>query len=520
MTGGARWRATVALARFESPRLLRHPVSIVAAVLFLAPWAYGWVFGSADRYPVLQDLDRLVQFVVVLLLGGAALIVANLAILRPHRHGTTGQEDVLVLPVPWRTAALLLALLPFGLGVALLVALRIGVSAALPGAAGRPDPFELAVGPVAVVLLGAVGVLLGRLGQTTVVAPLLLLGLGSVTFVQALPDVPGAKWLRWLLPIAFDADSESLPVALMHRPTARHLGYVVAVVAVVVGLALLVSGARGRRPVGLLAAALALAAALGAVQFVPAGAALTRARMAATDNPAAQQSCQRIDQVTYCAFPDYVPWVGAWDAVVRGVLRRLPAEEARKPLAVRQRVWAYGRPEGSVTYGGGEEQDARAQVWRQADLAAGTPNAVTVGTRWGDGRSEVGFAGLVAYEIMARKGAGVNGLVCGTRGVMVAWLAGQATPATAAGLRAVDASSMGGITFTEPSFDSGITVDDREIAVALALLARPADEVMKVVLAAWAELSAAETPIERAGELFGVAVPPAPPEQEASVCTA
>lgn len=512
--------AMVALARFEAVRLVRHPVSIVATVLFLAPWLYGWATGGANRYPVLQDDDRLMQVAVLVVLGGAALIVANLAVLRGHRHGTAAQEDVLVLPASWRTGALLLALLPFGLGAAALVAVRIGVSAALPGAAGRPNPFELASGPVAAVLLGAFGIVLGRIGRSTIIAPLVLLAVGTVTFAVALPVTPGAKWLRWALPVAFDGDSVTLPVDLMSRPAARHLGYLLAATVAVAGVALLLSGARGRRILGVVAGALAVAVGVGGTQFIPPAAAATEARIVATDRPAAQQKCTRIEQVTYCAFVDFTPWIGGWDAVVRGVLRRVPPEEAGKPLAVRQRVFAYGRPEGGAVSVTSEEQDARAEAWRRSDLAAGTPNAVTVGLQWGDGRSEVAFAGLVAYEVLARRGAGAHGSVCGSRAVLLAWLAGQATPQTAAGLREVDASSWGGVPFNEPAFGSGVDVSDRELAVALALLARPAAEVERVVRAAWAELSAPDTPTERVGELFGVPVPPPPPEQERSVCTA
>jgi hypothetical protein len=165
-----------------------------------------------------------------------------------------------------------------------------------------------------------------------------------------------------------------------------------------------------------------------------------------------------------------------------------------------------------------EKQAADAAAWRRVDADAGTPNAVTVGTRWGDGESEIGFAGLVAYEVVVRAGAPARGALCGARGVLVGWLAGQATPKATAGLREVDGSSWGSVPFGDPQFPVGLSVPDREMAVALALLERPADEVAQVVRRSWAELSAEGTPAERVGELFTVPVAPLPPEQERTVC--
>ncbi|MCW6010937.1 hypothetical protein K1W54_41280, partial [Micromonospora sp. CPCC 205371] len=200
-------------------------------------------------------------------------------------------------------------------------------------------------------------------------------------------------------------------------------------------------------------------------------------------------------------------------------LRAAPAQEGRRPAGVRQRVSREDtRADGFVS--GPEDRAAAAEAGRRIDDAAGTPNAVTVGTRWGEGEDEIGFAGRVAFEVVARKGHGADGNICGTRGVLVGWLAGQATPLAAEGLRQVDANSTGGVSFSDRSFNAFTSVSDREMAVALALLKRPAAEVAETVKRSWAELSAAGTPTERAGEIFGVPVPPPPPAEERGTCLA
>ncbi|MEV4625369.1 hypothetical protein AB0J90_03665 [Micromonospora sp. NPDC049523] len=518
-TTADRWAATVALARGEAKRGLRHPATVAAVLLLVGPWLYGWLAGTANRYPVLQDTDRSLQFVTVLLFGGAALIVGNLAVLRPRRHRTTALYDVLVLPVAWRTAAHLLTTLAFGLLAAVLVAVLVTVAAVLPGAAGRLDPYELLTTPVAVVLLGAVGVLLARLVGSVLVAVLAVLGSGVLMMAPDLIPLSDDSRLAWFLPVTSQDAPVPLPVDLLARPAGPHLVYLTGLVALVAVAALARAGARGRRTVtaGLLGFALLVGG--GVVQARPVDDAVVAARITATDNPAAQQTCRRIDRVSYCAFPDFAPWVDAWDEVLRGVLRRVPAAEAEQPLAVRQRVWAHGYPEaGGVTTQ--EERQARADAWRRGDVAAGTPSTISVGTRWGRGQEEAEFAGLVAYEVMSRRGAGADGMVCGARGVLVGWLAGQATPETAAGLRMADENSWGGIQFGEPSFHQGVSVTDREMVVVWELLRRPADEVAVVVRRNWAELTAPDTSTERVGELFGVTVPPQVPEDERGVCTA
>lgn len=515
---GSRARAMLALARAEARRSARHPVTIAAVLLFTGPWLYSWLLGDANRYPVLHDEDRAMQFPCALVLGGAALVVANLAVLRPRRHGTNAVLDVLLLPPAWRTGAHLLAVLPLGLIAATAVGVRITVLAAAPGAAGRVNAYELATGPIAVVLLGAVGVVAARLVDSFVVALLGMILLGVLTVGLSLPGTPGHPWLRWFLPVAVQDDPLPLPADLLARPAAAHLVYLLGVVVLLSAVALACTGARGRRLLAVAAAGLVTTLGAGTAQALPVDDAVVAARTAASQNPADQQVCRRLDGVTYCAFPDFLPWVEEWDTVVRGVLHRVPGAQTRRPLAVRQRIameeWLADM---SVS---AEEMDARAAQWRSADRAAGTPNAITVSTQWGDPRSEIAFAGLVAYELITREGAGAHGTVCGARGVLLAWLAGQATAQAGVGLREVDATSQGGVPFGDLTLGSFLSVSDREMAVATRLLERPADDVAAVVLRSWEELTSKDTPTERAGAIFGVPVEAPLPPAERATCTA
>jgi hypothetical protein len=499
-----RRRAALALAWVEGIRLLRHPITVAAVLFLVGIWVSGWITNEANRYPVLQDVDRETGLGMMLLLGGAALIAGNLAVLRPHRTGTAALGDVLVLPYPLRTAAHLLALLPLGLLAAVLAVGRVAVLAVAP-AAGRPNPYELATGPATVLLLGAVGVLLGRLTRSAIVAPLALLGLlATLIAIPLLWPSPTAS-ARWFQPVVVEGDAAFLlptPVHLMARPTGPHLAYLIGLIGLVAVAALARGGARTVRTASAGATALAVALIGGVLQAAPPSRSVLDARVAAEQRPSSQQTCQTLGQVTYCAFPDFTRWIPGWDAQVRGVLRRVPAPQAQQPIAVRQRLVLQGQDSPLIA------------AWVADDVAAGTPNAVTVDTRWGDSRSAVRLAGFVAYRVVTGERPGISPL-CGARRVTVAWLAGQASAASHTGLRLLaaeqDRNGEFGVFLREAASGFGVLVPHRELAMALALLNRPADEVGARVLTAWDELAAPGTTTERAGEILGVPVPSAPP---------
>ena len=510
----AQRRAIVALARIEAVRLLRHPITIAAALFLAGLWVSGWFTNQANQFPVLQDVDRDTAFGVMVLLGGAALIAGNLAVLRAHRNGTTGLGDVLVLPYPLRTAAHLLALLPLAVLAAALTLARIAVLDIAP-AAGHPNPYELATGPVTVLLLGALGVLLGRLTRSAIAAPLALLAVLATLIV--IPLLSGGGTARWLQPVVPQGEAVlplPAPAYLMARPAGPHLAYLLGLTGLLAAAALLRSGTRAVRVAVAGMVALTLAIAGGIAQTAPPSRAVTAARTAAMYHPAAHETCRQLGHVTYCAFGDFTRWIPAWNAVVQEVLARVPATGAWQPLTIRQRITVADSNGNSS----GADINAPLAAWQADDRSAGTPGAVTVGTRWGDSRSTANLAALVAYRLVTARGsriAGGHGIVgagpvCGAAGVLVVWLAGQASPASDSGLRHLiadqDTNQEAGVDFA-PDEAIPVSVPQPELTVALEALGRPAGEIAARVLRSWDVLTAPRTTTQQAAHILGVPAP-------------
>lgn len=510
--------ATLALARVEAVRLLRHPLTAAAALLYLGPFTLGWIRGTANAFPVLQQEDQATQLGMMFLAGGATLVASNLAVLRSRRHRVDPLFDVLVLPVWRRTLAHLLTLVPLALFAAVLVSARIGWLATRPAAAGSANLFELATGPAVVLLFGALGVLLARVVPSVLVASLGLLMLAAIMFVFG-AGMSGR--FGWLLPInpGDEPLQNPLPVSLMDRPAGAHVGYLLGLTVLIGAAATARSGVRGRGVVAVLAAASVLVAATAVIQVRPLSAAMTQARREATEAPSARQTCQDHGSVRYCVFPGFESWIPSWDEVLRGVLRRAPAAEADRPLAVRQRVLAYGI---EVEAGFGASSAAMpappVDAWRADDATAGTPNAINVSTRWGYPDSAARFAGLVAYQLITASAPPVPAAVCGARGVLLTWLAGQPSRETFDGVRRMHQSKWGSsLSFGDGEL-RGPAVREREAAIGWTLLNQSTDEVGARVLRHWAELTDARTSSERAAELLGVSAPPRSPQDDLWAC--
>ncbi|GIF47789.1 hypothetical protein DFJ67_6681 [Asanoa ferruginea] len=512
----SRRRATLALARVEAVRMLRHPVTVAAFLLYLGPWAWILFRPGADRYPVLHTTVVSLQMAAMLVLGGAALVVANLATLRERRHRTDAVSDLLILPPAWRTTAFLLAVLALaGLALLVLVA-QVTLLALLPGRAGVVVVFDVAIPAGIVAVLGAAGVLLALLVRSPIVAPLAAVAFAAAGFVSIASVATGAAWGR-LLPMLPDEVPFALPAALVDRPSGRHLAYLGGLALVLTALALLRSGARARVGVPLLAGALAVTVAAGIAQF-DRDERVQAARVAANADPSTLETCQVRTGVTYCAFSDFTSWIPAWAEVVGDVSALVPAAAttAGPPLAVRQRVWADGYQANGVF--GPADEDATGQAQQASDAAAGTPEAVPVGTKWGDDESAAVLAASVAYRFVTGRTVSGRASACGGQAALVVWLAGQASPRTAAGVRALDDHSFGALAFADPSLRTWLSVDDRDAALGLTLLARPAAEVAPVVSAHWSELTAPETSLEAAAALFNVPALPAPEQGASTRC--
>ncbi|MEV4533964.1 hypothetical protein AB0J82_09050 [Asanoa sp. NPDC049518] len=503
-----RRQAMLALTRFEAVRMLRHPITVAAFLLYLGPWVWSLTGPGADRYPVLPSVVVSLQMGAMLLLGGATLVVVNLAVLRERRHRTDAVSDLLVLPPHWRTGAFLLAILAPAALTLLVVCAQVVILAVLPGRAGQVDVFDVAIPAAIVAVLGAAGALLGQLVRSPIVAPLTAVLFAAAGFVAIASVATGTTWGR-LLPVLPDDLPIPLPSVLLDRPSGRHLVYLAGVAAVLVVLGLFRSGTRARVALPALAAALAVAVAGGAAQLVRDDAVLA-ARVTTNDNPAPVQTCEVRDGVTYCAFDDFTAWIPAWEGVLRDVVRLAPPGAAGSPpLAVRQWVWSDGFPVFGGTFGP-EETAARAQAQRATDKAAGTPEAIPVGTMWGDDATAAAFASGVAFRLVMGRAVAGDTTLCGARGALLVWLAGQANSRTAAGLRQLDSQSSGSLALMDFTIDNGLYVDDRDAAVGLAMLDRPAAEIAPLVTAHWSELTSPQTSIEQVASLFGVPVGPAP----------
>ncbi|MFJ7045281.1 ABC transporter permease [Streptomyces sp. NPDC101112] len=475
-------RAVLALARVEARRLLLHPLVLVSLAGYLALLL--WPGGEPeDAYPVLQDVDRETQF-GQLLLGLAVMIAANLGVLRSHRRGTDGSFAVLVVQ-PWRrTCAHVLAVLPTVFVGALIVAGQFTAEALKPGAVGHGSVFELATGPLLILLLAVLGVLLGRLIRSSFVAPLAAVAVIAAVFVFV-ADSSSPAWLRGLTPILFDEGARPLPSALLGRPAGWHALYLLALAVLAAAGAVRASGSRTRAVRATALTALAAVVVAVVLQGTAPSDAVREAREVATRDPAEVQDCERRGPTTYCAFPEFTPWIDEWARATDRVRSLAGGAGAEQALTVRQKANALDGPSGV----------------REPLPAA--PGEVTASTAWG-GERELEFAVSVARELVVGHERS-EGAYCDARGVLMVWLAIRATrDGEALFDKTGDAFNSPGVIWAPVT---AISLRDRELTLLERLLTRPQADVGRAVRAHWAELSAAGTTTDRAAALLGVTAP-------------
>jgi hypothetical protein len=344
-----------------------------------------------------------------------------------------------------------------------------------------------------------------------------LVGLGVLTFAGAINT--GARW-RWLGLLAFENENAApLPTALVNRPAAAHLLWLAALVVLFSAVAVVCAGG-GRSTAWRTVAAVALAGALAAgfLQTGGISSSVADKRAAFTEHPAAQQSCVKRSGISYCAFPGFEKWTAEWAKVGEGVLQYAPKDVPRSGYAVRQRIFPS---RGTTSSGAAAPLDS----WARDDIAAGTPGAVTVGTDWSDGaaggdrRSDAvtEFAMGFAYRVVTGKVPEKPRLsmVCGSRAVLVLWLAGEATPGTREALRSTyDRTVGGGISMPLLGSAAGFSFEPRASSFASDLIDRPTQRSKAAITENWAELAAPGTSVDRAAELLGVRAPAALPASE------
>jgi hypothetical protein len=488
--------AVIALARFEARQLFLHIPVFAFLMLYLG--FTGWELFNGregmDEFPVLQDVDRATQSAPQLL-GLALLIVVNRTVLRSHRRGTDRHFDVLVME-PWRrTVAHALSVVPYAAITAGVVAFQIIWAGHKLGAVGHPSLAELAVGPLAVLLSGVLGVLLARLFRTSFAAPLFVVGVVILPALLA-SGTGSPRWQQWLSPVVTETGADPFPSELIGRPATWHALYLVGLVGVLVCAAVLVSG--GRHRIVQAATAVALAATVAGVVGQSPGdsAALIAARTEASVSPEKVQTCHEYGRSTYCAFPEWDARAALdWAPVVDRVQSLAGGAAGGERLTVRQRVDARYGLTGSATF-----------------EASTTPGTVTVGTRWGGNRVPEFAVGVASVLVAGSEAATIEW--CDARAVTVMWLAlgGESDPMTAFRNVRLDDSVTGSGLSIAPINAVYLTAEQTRIV--RELLQKPRYSVIPKVKSHWTELTSPETSTARVAELLGV---PAAPKGTADV---
>lgn len=377
-------RAVVtALVRVEARRLLRNPFvwgAVVVAVALLSWLTLRQPLAANLEYETLQAATG------ILLISAVMMSVAHLATVRDQRRGMPHTLTALPAEAGVRTRAIAVAVASVGGCLAALVlAAHLALRLTASPVAGRFDPFEALAVVAGTILLGILGVALGRWAPTLIAVPVALVLLLFMTIAQELT--------LWPLPLTTLFAGEVLDWAAPWR-----LLYLLATAAGVLALALLRHGPR-RGPLAALTVTLLLAPTVAVVSDT---------------SPSDDLSCTERESVTYCHLEGFAPWVPLWAEAAEPVARAVPsAGQAAFPVLRQYR-----------TTMGGTNDDGH------------------LGTEWGRGELEAefrtGLAGRIAATVTglrteARAGvAGNETSWCdGTgqaRTVVALWLAGHTAP--------------------------------------------------------------------------------------------
>lgn len=324
------WRVASQLGWAEARRVVRHPATILGFVL--AAWAM-WALNTGQA-PVLNRAGANTATPLVLLAGGGLVAVADSAV-RLWKTERSEAIDVAPASARVRTLGLLLAAI-----TPAVIALILQFSALGAMLFDQPvtslDWWDTLTGPAVVAMASAAGVAAGRWVPSWFTGPLMLvvLGSGSVAVRSFEMRQSYGDWVAWLaplVPLEFD------PVEIAFRPTGLHLLYVVALVGVFTATALIRgSGRRGWLPTVALLLSLGAVVVLGASQAAAYADYDRSARIAEYLPPAAEYVCEEKGTVTYCAYPEYEPWIREWAVVVEPVLALAPEHLRDRALQVRQ----------------------------------------------------------------------------------------------------------------------------------------------------------------------------------------
>lgn len=517
---GAATRASMApavreLALVEAIRMLRHPLTWLGVAMSL--WLM-WTLGGSVA-PILER-DSVFLAGAMLPLAAATLLVANFAVLRqrktPQLLGTTPlTEQQRVLAVQFGV---------LGPVVVTLVLQVIGLTYLLTGAPiGTIDWPELAGGPAAVALLGVGGVFLGRRLPHPAVPLVALVVLAMLQFVAS-PDAqlfspPGptanVEWLApWMTPSAF-APVENLAM----RPSLLHLVYLITFTLTLGALAVPTGGIARLIP---LASGVTVAAGIVVVSFT-----LPSEPRSIFDWPraAANQTCDSIDGIEYCAFDFYADWIPRWQTTIAGVDALAPVSADK----VMQCPHNIGFEEPSVLTADGLivasthwDRDGAVPYFRldlalrAAQSAVGLPTTPQLRPfTEAEIRSILdqnpGYPGDLRAQLEAE---GEHEAECSAMGrarsVLSFWLAGAGVDDGLEGWQRVLSERPWTSTFSmENVHRHGTLLGVGDAELALQLLALPTTDVQEELLARWDQVIDPSTSSADLASWFGLTIPPA-----------
>ncbi|MCX5169974.1 ABC transporter permease [Streptomyces antibioticus] len=483
--------AVLALARFEARELLlQAAVPLVFALYALIVITRLVPTDGMDAYPVLNTVDRRTQ-TLPLLVALSVFICTNAAALRSRKGGTVQQFGVLPME-PWRRSlAHVLSAVPFAALTALFAVAEYVWEALKPGAIGHGSFGELAVGPLTVLMAGALGVLLARVLPTRLGPVLFSIG-AYLAFMLASVIADGGGWSGWLSPVVLSPDTSGAPIPsdLIGRPAGWHALYMAGLCALLTCAVLLLAGGGRTRAVRAATVLALVVTAAGAIGQVPRGtAALDAARKAASEKPEKAQSCTMYGRSRYCSFPEWEVVRSEWAGVVDRLQSAAGGSAARAGLTIRQRVYATDGESG-----GGA-------LWPSS-----TPGQVTVGTRWGGNRVPEFAVGAASVLVTGREDMTLDE-GCDGRTVVVMWLVlgTERDPLdTFQHVRLDDSVSGSGLVLAPTN---GLSMTAHQTEVVRDMLREPRAEMTARVKAHWEELTARRTTTAQVAKVLGVEVP-------------
>ncbi|HLF44576.1 MAG TPA: hypothetical protein VJA46_13775 [Acidimicrobiia bacterium] len=503
------------VARFETRRALRHPLILIGALGSL--WLM-WTLGG-DVAPILER-DSVFLAGAMLPLAAATLLVANYAILR--QRGVLETLDAYPSKANHRILGVQLGVIGPVLVAVLLQTIGM-VYLLLGGPIGTVNSWELAVGPLLVVVFGLGGVVLGRWLPHPIVAPVALVGLAGLQFMaspdaQIFSSVPTAnvEWLApWMMPSAFSPIEE-----LAFRPSVLHFGYL-AVLALVLGI--LAFHHRGRDRLAPLAVGGLFGVAVVVVSFnLPSEPTTGFEWPEAAEN----QVCSTADGIEYCAFEFYADWIPRWQETVASVNDLAPVSID----TVMQRPPNHGWDDNSGIpasgfvvltslewdrVGGLPTQGFRLAI-DLAQSAVGLPSTPQIRSYTPEEIESIveqnpGYPGDLRAPLEEE---GPYPKACSAigqaRAVVAVWLAGAALAEGATSLQATLTGLLPSATslhWPDRAHDPSVMIGRPDAELAAELLALPVAEVHSELLSRWPEVMDPATTSADLASWFGLSAP-------------